>query len=56
MDEDDIARRAGYDDEMMTSWLENLFDTDDLEATAKSLGYENADALIAGVREGFTNS
>ena len=56
MDEDDIARRAGYDDEMMTSWLENLFDTDDLEATAKSLGYENADALITGVREGFTNS
>lgn len=56
MDEDDIARRAGYDDEMMTSWLKNLFDTDDLEATAKSLGYENADALIAGVREGFTNS
>ena len=56
MDEDDIARRAGYDDETMTNWLENLFDTDDLEATAKSLGYENADALIAGVREGFTNS
>lgn len=56
MDEDDIAQRAGYDDETMTNWLENLFDTDDLEATAKSLGYENADALIAGVREGFTNS
>lgn len=56
MDEDDIAQRAGYDDETMTNWLEDLFDTDDLEATAKSLGYENADALIAGVREGFTNS
>lgn len=56
MDEDDIAERAGYDDETMTNWLEDLFDTDDLEATAKSLGYENADALIAGVREGFTNS
>lgn len=56
MGEDDIASIAGYDDETMTNWLENLFDTDDLEATAKSLGYENADALIAGVREGFTNS
>lgn len=56
MDEDDIAQKAGYDDETMTNWLEDLFDTDDLEATAKSLGYENADALIAGVREGFTNS
>lgn len=56
MDEDDITQKAGYDDETMTNWLEDLFDTDDLEATAKSLGYENADALIAGVREGFTNS
>lgn len=53
MTEDDINRRANYDDKMMTSWLENIFDTDDLEATAKSLGYDGAQDMINQIRAGF---